>query len=61
MHPDGLEWSILKTYGQEELSRERSGIAEKLARFQERLSFLPDYSFKTDLSASEKGELGNVV
>ena len=44
--PDGLEWSIGRTYGEEELSAPKTGIIPKLAKIQEKTSFLPDYGFK---------------
>ena len=47
-HPDGLEWAIEKTSGSEELNGKESSITALLEKFQERLSFLPDYSFKSD-------------
>ncbi len=45
-HPDGLEWSIAKVTGQKELKGSEQGIHGTLAAIQEKLSFLPDYSFK---------------
>lgn len=44
-HPDGLEWSMFKVTGQEELAAP-GGIHETLAGLQEKTAFLPDYSFK---------------
>lgn len=44
--PDGLEWSMAKIAGNEELSAPESGIHEALANLQEKTSFLPDYGFK---------------
>jgi len=49
--PDGLEWSIEKTSGQEELEAE-GDIYERAQSVQEKTSFLPDYAFKdSDTSA----------
>ncbi|HIJ80167.1 MAG TPA: cobalamin biosynthesis protein CbiM [Desulfuromonadales bacterium] len=45
-HPDGLEWSITKVTGQKELKGSEQGIHGTLAVLQEKLSFLPDYSFR---------------
>lgn len=45
--PDGLEWSISRVSGQEELERPPVGIHESLAKIQETTAFLPDYGFKT--------------
>ena len=44
--PDGLEWSIAKVTGQKELKGSKQGVHGTLAALQEKLSFLPDYSFK---------------
>ena len=44
-HPDGLEWSMFKTAGVEEL--ETSGdIYQTMEGVQEKTAFLPDYGFK---------------
>lgn len=45
-HPDGLEWSIEKITGKGEIEGEKVGVHAALASLQEKLSFLPDYSFK---------------
>lgn len=45
-NPDGLEWSIAKVTGREEVEGEKSGVHAVLADIQEKLAFLPDYSFK---------------
>ena len=53
-HPDGLEWSILKTSGSEELMASDC-IHEKILDVQNKTAFLLDYGFKADnLSASEE-------
>jgi cobalt/nickel transport system permease protein len=44
--PDGLEWSITKVTGQKDLKGSEHGVHGTLAALQEKLSFLPDYSFK---------------
>lgn len=49
-HPDGLEWSMFKTTGQEELAAPKKGIYSSLSSVQGKTSFLPDYGFK------QKGE-----
>ncbi|MFH1951353.1 MAG: energy-coupling factor ABC transporter permease [Pseudomonadota bacterium] len=46
-HPDGLEWSMFKTAGTEELEHPEHGVHASLAHIQEKTAFLPDYSFKT--------------
>jgi len=50
-HPDGLEWSITKVTGKEELKGSEQGIHATLAALQKKLSFLPDYSFKKTAEA----------
>ncbi len=50
--PDGLEWSIARVSGSEELEGHASPLAETLGSIQERLAFLPDYAFP---SGSEDG------
>jgi cobalt/nickel transport system permease protein len=54
-HPDGLEWAMFKTSGQEELEA-TDPAHEKLAALQEKTAFLPDYGFKTPESAEPAGE-----
>ncbi|MBI5804456.1 energy-coupling factor ABC transporter permease [candidate division TA06 bacterium] len=44
-HPDGLEWSIFKTSGREELES-TDPAHKKMAAVQEETAFLPDYGFK---------------
>ncbi|MBI4725844.1 energy-coupling factor ABC transporter permease [candidate division TA06 bacterium] len=44
-HPDGLEWSMFKTSGSEELES-TDPTHEKLAAVREKTAFLPDYGFK---------------
>ncbi len=45
--PDGLEWSISKIIGTEEFERAGNKVHDILGSIQEKLAFLPDYSFKT--------------
>jgi cobalt/nickel transport system permease protein len=47
-YPDGLEWSIEKITGQEELSETETGIGRFLKGIQEKTAFMPDYGFKTE-------------
>lgn len=51
-YPDGLEWSMAKTAGVEELEAPQ-GIHNTLAEVQKKTAFLPDYSFK---ASEESGE-----
>ncbi|MBP7828791.1 MAG: energy-coupling factor ABC transporter permease [Kiritimatiellae bacterium] len=44
-HPDGLEWSIARVSGREEVGG-GSALHDQLARVQERTAMLPDYGFK---------------
>lgn len=44
--PDGLEWSISKVSGKEELKVPDHGIYASLTAFQEKIAMLPDYSFR---------------
>ncbi|AEF94765.1 cobalamin (vitamin B12) biosynthesis CbiM protein [Desulfotomaculum nigrificans CO-1-SRB] len=44
-HPDGLEWSMFKTAGKEELETPK-GIHQTLSDIQNKIAFLPDYNFK---------------
>lgn len=46
-HPDGLEWSMFKTSGAEELKSPGDGVHNFLAGIQEKTAFLPDYDFKS--------------
>lgn len=50
--PDGLEWSMAKVSGHEELAAPENGIHGMLASLQEKIAFLPDYSFKAEAAAS---------
>ena len=44
-YPDGLEWSMGKTAGTEELAAPGDGVHSALAAVQEKTAFLPDYGF----------------
>lgn len=44
--PDGLEWSVTKVTGKEELEAPENGIYGKLADLQKKIAFLPGYNFK---------------
>jgi len=46
-HPDGLEWSIAKVTGKEEVAGASDAVHHRLASIQEKTAFLPDYGFKT--------------
>ena len=44
--PDGLEWSIAKVSGMQELQPPDKGLHAQLAELQHKLAPLPDYAFK---------------
>ena len=44
--PDGLEWSIAKTSGQQELRNPADWLHSTTATIQNKLALLPDYSFR---------------
>lgn len=52
-HPDGLEWSILRLTGSEEIERPAEGIHQDLASLQEKVAILPDYGFKASEGTDE--------
>ncbi|MCX7749727.1 MAG: energy-coupling factor ABC transporter permease [Clostridia bacterium] len=45
--PDGLEWSLFKSSGKEELETPK-GIHEALSNIQEKTALMPDYGFKKE-------------
>lgn len=51
-YPDGLEWSMFKVAGTEEIRPPEGRLHSAMARIQEKLSFLPDYDFKRPESPS---------
>jgi len=52
-NPDGLEWSIAKVTGKEEVGGVSASIHQALASIQEKTAFLPDYSFPEAESAAD--------
>ncbi|MBU0965788.1 MAG: energy-coupling factor ABC transporter permease [Proteobacteria bacterium] len=54
-NPDGLEWAIAKVTGSEEVTGTEDGVHSMLAGLQEKLAFLPDYSFKENAAPAEEG------
>jgi cobalt/nickel transport system permease protein len=54
-NPDGLEWSMAKVSGKGELEG-KDAIHSALASIQEKIAFLPDYSFKSTAVAAETGK-----
>lgn len=69
--PDGLEWSVSKVIGKEELKVPEHGIYAGLTALQEKIAILPDYAFRkkdetivkpgnftSKLTTEEKSRLG---
>lgn len=54
-NPDGLEWSIAKVTGSEELEGSEDGVHGASAGLQEKTSFLPDYGFKSSTEVAQGG------
>ncbi|WP_378955910.1 energy-coupling factor ABC transporter permease [Pelosinus sp. sgz500959] len=46
--PDGLEWSIAKATGQQELSEPENDLYTILATIQKKVAFFPEYNFKAE-------------
>lgn len=63
-YPDGLEWSIQKVTGSEELEAEGSAY-DTVAQIQENTAVLPDYTFKSGehetAGTSLSGIIGSVI
>ncbi len=55
-NPDGLEWSISKTTGKEELEAPGDTVHAFLAKIQEKIAFLPGYDFKDTASSQHPSE-----
>jgi cobalt/nickel transport system permease protein len=55
-HPDGLEWSMSRTAGKEELASPSYGIHQSLAEVQQKTAFLPDYGFPAPEEAAPGAE-----
>ncbi len=53
-YPDGLEWSMARTAGTEELQSPEDGIHAFLGRIQEKSAFLPDYGFRESSTEASK-------
>jgi cobalt/nickel transport system permease protein len=54
--PDGLEWSIEGVAGTPQLGAGESGAFGVAAALQERLSFLPDYGFRSAVGEASEEE-----
>jgi cobalt/nickel transport system permease protein len=47
-NPDGLEWSVFKTAGTEELEGPQNGLHASLDKVQQKTAMLPDYDLKSE-------------
>ncbi|MCF8216452.1 MAG: energy-coupling factor ABC transporter permease [Chlorobium sp.] len=56
-YPDGLEWSMAKTSGMEELEGRDAPLHSKLSSIQEKLAFLPDYGFRPSAETAGSQEI----
>ena len=52
-NPDGLEWSIQKVAGKEELEAAKDGVHGAMSVLQKKIAFLPDYDFKKPAAKPE--------
>lgn len=59
-NPDGLEWSMFKTAGVEELEAP-DGFYQTLSEIQSKTAFLPDYGFKIPENESEQSAEGDAA
>lgn len=55
--PDGLEWSILKATGQEELAAPQGTIHSVLAEWQQKIAVFPDYNVKEAGNVSDSAKV----
>lgn len=49
-HPDGLEWSLARAMGREELAEREDALHQRLAGVQQKTALFPDYNFKEAVS-----------
>lgn len=54
-NPDGLEWAISRVTGSDELAAPPDGVHGAAASFQEKIAFLPDYSFSAPAAHDAAG------
>jgi len=57
-NPDGLEWAMFRVSGREELEAPEKGLHSMLGTLQEKIAFLPDYSFKEPEKKEEHAKSG---
>lgn len=61
-NPDGLEWSIAKVTGTDEIAGPKNGLHGALSALQEKLAFLPDYNFRKSAGTKSAGsKLGTSI
>lgn len=60
-NPDGLEWSIAKVTGQQELRGPGQGLHATLSVLQEKIAFLPGYSLKKPAEAKKEALIPETV
>ena len=60
-HPDGLEWSVQKVTGMQEVVRE-GGVYDTISQIQEKTAVLPDYDYKDGMGkgTSASGIVGAI-
>lgn len=58
--PDGLEWSIFKTTGTEEISGQQDTMHNALNKVQDKTALLPDYGFKQNEQLHESAGQTNI-
>ncbi len=54
--PDGLEWSLFKVAGTQELKPPQENVYTRLAKIQEKTAILPDYAFKSETGEAPAGK-----
>jgi cobalt/nickel transport system permease protein len=57
-NPDGLEWTISKVTGKEEVEGKTGGLHETLATLQKKVAFLPDYGFAAPEASAVHSPVG---
>ena len=58
-YPDGLEWSVLRTTGMEELQEPEGEIYHSASRVQTKTAILPGYSFDREAAEETGDSTGN--
>jgi cobalt/nickel transport system permease protein len=58
-HPDGLEWSVSRSVGKEDIEPPRKSLYAWLAEIQEKTAFMPDYGFRRSNKQESSGDAGD--